>query len=113
MSVISKQSKAKGRARRVRAKILGTAERPRLSIHVSSAHIFAQLIDDQAGKTLASARTPKSLSKKDQPLTLGKLIAEQALGAGIKTVIFDRGSKKYHGRVKALAEAARANGLIF
>lgn len=113
MSVTPKQTQAKRRARRARSKISGTAARPRLAVSASLTSMFVQLIDDQAGQTLLSARSPKHTSKPEQPVVLGKLIAEKALAAGIKTMVFDRGAKQYHGRVKALAEALRAGGLVF
>lgn len=104
------------RHRRVRGKISGTAERPRLDVFRSSKHIYAQLIDDATGTTLASA----SSMDKDFGIPggnaegankVGKLIAERAIAKGIKTVVFDRGGFVYHGRVKALAEGAREGGL--
>ena len=104
------------RHRRVRGKISGTAERPRLDVFRSSKHIYAQIIDDVAGVTLASA---SSLEKGFEGFggnieaanKVGKMIAEKALEKGIKTVVFDRGGFVYHGRVKALAEGAREGGL--
>lgn len=104
------------RARRVRAKIVGTAARPRLSVFRSAKHVFAQLIDDVAGKTLATANDKEVKGGKGKVLVateVGKRIAENAKKAGVETVIFDRGSYAYAGRVKALAEAARENGLKF
>lgn len=106
---------------RVRKSIRGTAERPRLSVTRSHKHMSAQLIDDLAGKTLASASTmDKELSGSvkyggnvDAATAVGKAIAERAKGAGIEQVCFDRGSYKYHGRVAALADAAREGGLQF
>ncbi len=104
------------RHRRVRGKISGTTERPRLDVFRSSKHIYAQIIDDTTGKTLASA----SSAEKDfdgyggnieAAQKVGKAIAEKALKAGIKTVVFDRGGFVYHGRVKAVAEGAREGGL--
>ena len=91
------------RHKRVRAHISGTAERPRLVVFRSAKHIYAQVIDDQVGKTLAAAAAKK----------LGGMIAERALKAGIENVVFDRGGYLYHGRVKALAEGAREGGLKF
>lgn len=104
------------RHRRVRGKISGTAERPRLDVFRSSKHIYAQIIDDVAGKTLVSA---SSMDKDFEGFggnieaagKVGKRIAEKALEKGIKTVVFDRGGFVYHGRVKALAEGAREGGL--
>jgi large subunit ribosomal protein L18 len=106
------------RHRRVRGKIRGTAERPRLGIFRSNRGIFAQLVDDDSGKTLASASwtgLPKSFSgdKSTQATEVGKRLAEAAKKAGIETVVFDRGGYLFHGRVKALADGAREGGLIF
>lgn len=108
------------RAQRVRRQIKKVAgDRPRLSVHRSSKHIYAQIIDDSKGQTLASAST----LEKDQrgrtgadsaaAAAVGKLVAERAVKAGVKEVVFDRGAYIYHGRVKALAEAAREAGLSF
>ncbi len=105
------------RAVRVRSKVQGTAERPRLSVFRSNRAIWAQVIDDDAGRTLASAGSihvaEKGLSKTDQATKVGELLAERAKAAGIEQVVFDRGSYLYHGRVKALAEGARQGGLDF
>jgi large subunit ribosomal protein L18 len=112
----TKQFKRKLRHGRVRAIVSGTAKRPRLSIFRSLNHIYAQLIDDTAGKTLASSNSKllKVTGAKIQSAeTLGKDIATKAKGLGIEQVVFDRGGNKYHGRVKAVAESARAAGLIF
>ena len=105
------------RKRRVRKVVTGTAERPRLSVHVSNLHVTAQVIDDSTHKTLAFAST---VGKKDLPKTLteraawvGAEIAKKAKSAKVKQVAFDRGGKSYHGRVKALADAARNAGLEF
>ncbi len=119
--MISKPDKNKTRQRRharVRGKISGTSERPRLNIFRSNKNIYAQVIDDVAGVTLASASTlDKEVSaddnKTDQAVAVGKLVAERAVAAGKKVVVFDRGGYLYHGRVQALAEAARENGLEF
>jgi len=103
----------------VRKKVSGTPERPRLSVFRSNKHIYAQIIDDTAGATLASASSrAKALrlasgSNKKAAETVGETIAKQALGVGIKCVCFDRNRYKFHGRVKALAEAARKAGLAF
>ena len=114
MAKITKQSQAKRRAARVRAKVFGTALRPRLSVSASLTGLFAQIIDDQAGKTLVSGRSHKLKgSKMEQAAALGQALAEAAKAAGITTVVFDRGPKQYHGRLKALAEALRAHGLVF
>ena len=107
------------RHRRVRRKVAGTAERPRLGVFRSNRGVFAQLIDDEAGHTLVSAdwialrRSGFSGSKTDQAAAVGKLLAERAQAAGIRQAVFDRGGYLYHGRVKALAEAAREGGLEF
>ncbi|UQS82369.1 50S ribosomal protein L18 [Bombilactobacillus folatiphilus] len=118
--MITKPDKNKTRAkrhRRVRAKISGTAERPRLNVFRSNKNIYAQLIDDVAGVTLASASTLDSevstANKTEQAGAVGKLIAQRAVKAGKEEVVFDRGGYLYQGRVQALAEAARENGLKF
>jgi large subunit ribosomal protein L18 len=105
------------RHKRVRKHVFGTAERPRLVVFRSNRGIAAQLVDDNAGKTLAAAswlnvRKAKG-TKADQAAEVGKLLAENAKKAGVKSVVFDRGGYLYHGRVKALAEAAREGGLEF
>ena len=104
------------RAKRTRAKIHGTAERPRLSVHISNLHITAQVIDDDEGKTLAYATTlgeKLTGTKTEKAAVIGKEIAEKAKKAGVKQVVFDRGAKLYAGRMSALAEAARKEGLEF
>jgi large subunit ribosomal protein L18 len=105
------------RQRRIRGKIAGTADRPRLAVFRSNLGISAQLIDDQAGKTVAAASwqglTKFKGSKADQAKEVGKLIAAKAKAAGIEACVFDRGGYLYHGRVKALAEGAREGGLTF
>ncbi len=105
------------RAKRVRCKVRGTAERPRLSVFRSNRAIWAQVIDDGKGCTLASAASvhvkDKGLSKIDQATKVGELVAERAKAAGITQVVFDRGPYLYHGRVKALADGARDGGLDF
>ncbi len=105
------------RHRRVRRKVTGTAERPRLAVYRSNRGISAQLIDDVAGRTVAAASSQdQSLAKKaraETPAAVGKLVAERAGKAGVTSVVFDRGGYLYHGRVKALADAARENGLEF
>jgi large subunit ribosomal protein L18 len=115
--IISKRAQAKRRAIRTRAKISGTKERPRLSVFRSLKHISVQLIDDVNSRTLASASDIKTDRKGKKPLDLaaliGQEIASKAKAAGITTVIFDRGSYRYHGRVKAVADAAREGGLQF
>ncbi len=104
------------RAKRTRAKIHGTATRPRLSVHISNMHIIAQLIDDDKGVTLAYATTvgnKLSGTKTEKAAALGREIAAKAKKAGAKSVVFDRGSKLYAGRMAALADAARKEGLEF
>lgn len=109
------------RHKRIRKKVHGTSTHPRLSVFISLKHVYAQLIDDDSGKTLVAASTvEKELreSLKDRNLTekakeIGRLIAQRALEKGITSVVFDRGGYKYHGRVKALAEEARNAGLKF
>ncbi len=104
------------RAKRTRAKIHGTAERPRLSVHISNKHITAQLIDDDKKATLAHATTIGTKlngSKTDLATKIGQEIAQKAKKAKIKTVVFDRGAKLYAGRMSALADAARKEGLEF
>ena len=104
---------------RVRKKINGTADRPRLVVTKSSRHLFVQVIDDVAGKTLASASTMEAdlrgaeANKTDKAKTVGGLIADRAKAAGIDSVVFDRAGNKYHGRIAALADAAREGGLGF
>jgi large subunit ribosomal protein L18 len=106
------------RHRRVRKKVYGTAERPRLAVFRSSRHIVAQLIDDVAGVTLAAASTNEKGfdgygGNVEAARRIGELAAERAKAAGIEQVVFDRGGNRYHGRVKALADAAREAGLDF
>lgn len=115
---ISRSEIRKRKHARVRAKISGTAERPRLCVFRSLSNIYAQVIDDVAGKTLVSASTlDKSLEayggNTEAAKAVGKLVAERALAAGIENVVFDRGGYLYHGRVAALAESAREAGLKF
>jgi large subunit ribosomal protein L18 len=106
------------RHRRVRGKVRGTAERPRLAVFRSNRGVFAQLVDDAAGKTIAAAswvNLPKSFKgdKTEQAVEVGKRLADAAKKAGVEGVVFDRGGYLYHGRVKALAEGAREGGLNF
>jgi large subunit ribosomal protein L18 len=101
---------------RVRKTVQGTTERPRLAVFRSTKHIYVQIIDDLSGRTIASASTvadKPSGAKKSAAEAVGKLIAERAKAAGIDTVVFDRGGFRYHGRVAAIADAARAAGLKF
>jgi large subunit ribosomal protein L18 len=111
----------KKRHRVVRNKIHGSAERPRLNVYRSLNHIYAQLVDDDAGVTLLAVSTQDKEVKEtvekgynlDAAKAVGKVVADRALQKGIKNIVFDRGGYKYHGRVKALADAARENGLNF
>jgi large subunit ribosomal protein L18 len=109
----------KKRHARVRSKLSGTAARPRLNVFRSNKHIYAQLIDDVNGVTLASASTLdkevnlESSSNVDAAVKVGEIVAKRAVEKGVKVVVFDRGGYLYHGRVKALADAARENGLEF
>jgi large subunit ribosomal protein L18 len=101
---------------RVRKTLQGTPERPRLAVFRSNKHIYAQIIDDSTGRTLVSASTKAdsvSGSKSEAASAVGKLVAERAKAAGVETVVFDRGGFRYHGRVAAIADAARAAGLKF
>ena len=117
MSTLTVRKARERRHRRVRGKVFGTAERPRLVVFRSNRGIEAQLVDDLEGKTLAAAswlqlRSFKG-SKTEQAAEVGKLLAENARKANVETVVFDRGGYLYHGRVKALADAAREGGLKF
>jgi large subunit ribosomal protein L18 len=117
MTVLTPPARRLKRRRRVRAKIRGTAERPRISVFRSNRGIFAQLIDDDAGRTLAAVNWTedalRGLSSMEQATRAGALLAERAKAAGVETAVFDRGGYKYHGRVKALADGAREGGLSF
>jgi large subunit ribosomal protein L18 len=117
MAVLTKPQKRLRRRRRVRARIRGSAERPRLSVYRSNRGVFAQLIDDEVGRTLASASwTEPELRKLDpmeQAKRAGQLIAERAKQAGVDTCVFDRAGYRFHGRVAAIAEGARQGGLRF
>ena len=112
-----KRISKKRRQARVRARISGTAERPRLHVFRSLLHIGVELIDDVAGKTLLAAADTELKAKKgaktERAKQVGQLIAQKAKAAGITTVVFDRAGNQYHGRIKALAESAREGGLIF
>lgn len=116
---ISKDDTRRRIHKRIREKMLGTAERPRLNVYRSLNHIYAQLIDDMSGKTLVSASTKKGKGAKKgtgnvtSAKEVGKTIAELAKAQGVNKVVFDRGGYIYHGRVKALADAAREAGLQF
>jgi len=117
MTVKTKEQRRLKRRRRVRAKVIGTAARPRLSVRRSNRGIFAQLIDDETSVTLASAQWTESgvrdLKPLEQATRVGALLAERAKAAGVERAVFDRGGYQYHGRVKALAEGAREGGLTF
>jgi large subunit ribosomal protein L18 len=117
MTVLSPPKKRLKRRRRVRAKVHGSAVRPRISVFRSNRGIFAQLIDDDAGVTLASVQwteeSLRTLKPMEQATEAGKLLASRAKDAGVDTAVFDRGGYQYHGRVQALAEGAREGGLTF
>ncbi len=117
MTVLTKRQRRLKRRRRVRARINGTAERPRLSIYRSNKGVFAQLIDDTKGNTVAAVNWTESelrdLGATEQAKRAGELLAERAKSAGVETCVFDRGGYQYHGRVKALADGAREGGLAF
>jgi len=117
MSVLTKREARVRRHRRVRGKLSGTAERPRLVVFRSNRGIFAQLVDDQTGRTLASGAwtslDSRPASKMEQASSVGKALAAAAKKAGIERCVFDRGGYLFHGRVKALAEGAREGGLQF
>jgi large subunit ribosomal protein L18 len=114
MAVLQKRAHREKRRKRVRRKIFGTAERPRLSVYRSNVNIYAQLIDDDAARTLAAAdsrEVGEAENRKDAARKVGELIARRAQEAGIEVAVFDRGGNKYHGRIAALAEGAREGGL--
>ena len=117
MSVTTRERRRLNRRRRVRAKVSGTAERPRVSIFRSNRGVFAQLIDDERGHTIAAVQWTepdlRGLKPAEQAARAGALLAERAKAAGIESVVFDRGGYRYHGRVKALADGAREAGLSF
>jgi large subunit ribosomal protein L18 len=116
MTVVTKPAKRLRRRRRVRAKVTGTDTRPRISVFRSNRGIFAQLIDDSAGRTIAAVAWTeeplRSLSRAEQSGEAGKLLAERAKAAGIERAVFDRGGYQYHGRVQAFAEGVREGGLV-
>lgn len=116
-SLLHKLRKQWQRKHRVRATVSGTAERPRLSVHISNKHITAQVIDDESGKTLAYATTVGAKAAKgtmkERAAWVGQEVAKKAIAAKVKKVVFDRGGHIYHGRVAALADAARNAGLEF
>ncbi len=117
MTAITKDQSRLRRRRRVRAKVRGTAERPRLSVFRSNKGVVCQLVDDARGHTLAAVSwiepELRELQRTEQATRAGELIAERAKKAGIDTCVFDRGGYRYHGRVKAAAEGARGAGLVF
>jgi large subunit ribosomal protein L18 len=117
MTVTTKSQHRLKRRKRVRSKITGSAERPRLSVFRSNRGVFAQLVDDRSGKTVAAVNwieaDLRKLPPMDQATKVGSLLAERAKDAGVTSCIFDRGGYRYHGRVKALAEGAREGGLEF
>jgi large subunit ribosomal protein L18 len=117
MTVLTAPARRLKRRRRVRAKVHGTAERPRISVFRSNRGIFAQLIDDDSGRTIAAVQWTepelRSLKPAEQAAKAGALLADRAKAAGISTAVFDRGGYQYHGRVAALAEGAREGGLEF
>lgn len=120
MATAYRKEKIQMRHLRLRKKVAGTPERPRLSVHFSGKNIYAQVIDDTIGKTVASANTTEADLKAKNPranavtaIAVGKLVAERAKAANVTKVVFDRGGFIYHGKVKALADAAREAGLQF
>ena len=117
MTVTTAPARRLKRRRRVRAKIHGTAERPRISVFRSNRGLFAQLVDDDAGHTLAAVnwteKDLRDLGRMEQASRAGAVLAERAKAAGIEAAVFDRGGYQFHGRVKALAEGAREGGLNF
>jgi large subunit ribosomal protein L18 len=117
MTVLTNRQRRLKRRRRVRARVNGTTERPRLSVYRSNKGVFAQLIDDTSGRTLAAVNwiepELRKLTASEQAKKAGELLAERAKKAGVEGCVFDRGGYQYHGRVKALAEGAREGGLAF
>jgi len=120
MNLQHKRKLRQKRIWRIRKKVSGTAERPRLCVTFTNIHVYAQLIDDVAGKTLLATSTldkdlrdQKLSANKESAAKLGSLLGEKAKAAGIESVVFDRHGRRYHGRVKEFAEAARAAGLVF
>jgi large subunit ribosomal protein L18 len=114
-ATIEKSARRSRRRRRIRSRVSGTEERPRLSVFRSNRGVVAQLVDDERGHTLASVRwfepDLRTLKPLEQATRAGELLAERAREAGVESCVFDRGGYRYHGRVKALAEGARAGGL--
>ena len=117
MTIPTAEQRRLRRRRRVRAKIRGTADRPRLSVYRSNRGVFAQLIDDDTGRTIAAVNWTepalRSMKPMDQAKKAGEEIAARAKQAGVETCVFDRGGYQYHGRVKAIADGAREGGLEF
>ncbi len=117
MTVVTSRQRRLRRRRRVRARVTGTTQRPRLSVYRSNRGVFAQLIDDGKGHTVAAVNwiepELRKLTASEQAKRAGELLAERAKAAGVETCVFDRGGYQYHGRVKALAEGAREGGLVF
>ena len=120
MRTEKKQALAQKRRWRVRSKVSGTAARPRMSVKFTSAHIYVQFIDDGVGRTLAAVGTRDKVAPRElkganvaNATAVGKRAAEAAIAQGIQSVVFDRGASRYHGKVKALADAARESGLKF
>jgi large subunit ribosomal protein L18 len=117
MTVVTNRQRRLRRRRRVRARVIGTTQRPRLSVYRSNRGVFAQLIDDGKGHTVAAVNwiepELRKLTASEQAKRAGELLAERAKAAGVETCVFDRGGYQYHGRVKALAEGAREGGLVF
>jgi large subunit ribosomal protein L18 len=117
MAVLTNRQRRLRRSRRVRARVTGTTARPRLSVYRSNRGVFAQLIDDGKGHTVAAVNwiepELRKLSASEQAKRAGELLAERAKAAGVESCVFDRGGYQYHGRVKALAEGAREGGLVF
>jgi large subunit ribosomal protein L18 len=117
MTVLTKPQRRMRRRRRVRAKVRGSAERPRLSVYRSNRGVFAQLVDDDSGRTVVGVSWTEDELRKLGPLEqskrAGELLAERARSAGVDACVFDRGGYRYHGRVRALAEGAREGGLKF
>ena len=115
MSVLTRPQRRLRRRRRVRAKLHGTAQRPRISVFRSNRGVFAQLVDDEAGRTLAAVSWTepelRDLPRMDQARRAGEVLAQRAKEAGVERAVFDRGGYQYHGRVRALAEGAREGGL--
>jgi large subunit ribosomal protein L18 len=115
MSITTPEQRRLKRRRRVRAKVRGTAERPRISVFRSNRGIAAQLVDDVAGKTIAAVQWTepelRDLKKAEQSTKAGELLAQRAKAAGVESAVFDRGGYQYHGRVKAFAEGVREGGL--